>query len=213
MALSVTSAVHTEHARRLLSFTQDAALVGLYAVFAAVYVRDALDGHLVAAPFAVEQGVLVAIFLTRRRSFVTSTLTRDWIFATVGGFLPLALRPTNGSMETLQWAGFAIQISGLSLACLAFLYLGRSFGIVAANRGLKVDGPYRFVRHPIYLCHTITMSGFIAANFGWVNLTIVAAAMICQVMRMGAEERVLTHTDEYALYRARVRWRLVPGLY
>jgi protein-S-isoprenylcysteine O-methyltransferase Ste14 len=102
---------------------------------------------------------------------------------------------------------------GLVGTCTAFLYLGKSFGVVAANRGLKVSGPYRLVRHPIYLTHTVTAVGFVLANFTPINLGILVALTVCQVLRLKAEERILTETGEYAAYAARVRWRLVPGLF
>jgi protein-S-isoprenylcysteine O-methyltransferase Ste14 len=85
--------------------------------------------------------------------------------------------------------------------------------VVAANRGLKVGGPYRLVRHPIYFSHFITTTGFLSANFNLYNAAILALFAVCQIMRIEAEERVLTDTADYSAYKARVRWRLIPGLY
>jgi protein-S-isoprenylcysteine O-methyltransferase Ste14 len=42
-------------------------------------------------------------------------------------------------------------LSGLLSQISAKLVLWRSFGIVAAVREVKVAGPYRVVRHPMYL--------------------------------------------------------------
>jgi protein-S-isoprenylcysteine O-methyltransferase Ste14 len=78
---------------------------------------------------------------------------------------------------------------------------------------LKTAGPYRFVRHPIYLGHNITLAGFLLANFWWWNALVFATVLIFQVLRIQAEERVLRATSDYQSYAARVRWRLVPGLY
>ena len=44
------------------------------------------------------------------------------------------------------------------------LSLGRSFGLIPANRGVVSTGVYRFVRHPIYLGYLITHVGFVVAN-------------------------------------------------
>src|SRR5690606_32669038 len=103
--------------------------------------------------------------------------------------------------------------AGLGLTCYAMLTLGRSFGVVAANRGLKINGPYRLVRHPIYLAHTITLMGFVVANFTPLNLAIALVTTALQILRIRAEERVLSATGDYDSYRGRVRWRLLPGVF
>ncbi|HEX6029788.1 MAG TPA: isoprenylcysteine carboxylmethyltransferase family protein [Tepidiformaceae bacterium] len=212
MAQATLSATTTSPWRRRLSMVQDALLVVVSALFFYAHARNAIDGRLTSVGFAVEQGLLVVMFLTRRRSFATSTRPFDWVVA-AGGWLPLLMRPADSPTTWAALMGSSLQILGLVGTCTAFLYLGKSFGVVAANRGLKVSGPYRFVRHPIYLTHTITAMGFVLANFTPINLGILVALTACQVLRLKAEERILTETDEYAAYAARVRWRLVPGLF
>ena len=56
------------------------------------------------------------------------------------------------------------------------LALGRSFGIVAANRGVVSSGPYRLVRHPIYLGYLVTHAGFLLSNMSARNVLVYAAA-------------------------------------
>jgi protein-S-isoprenylcysteine O-methyltransferase Ste14 len=153
------------------------------------------------------------MFLTRRRSQATSTRVSDWVVATLGGWLILAAQPVGTAHPSMEVAGTAVQFVGLSFTVIGFLALGRSFGVVAANRGLTVRGPYRVVRHPIYLSHAITMSGFLIANPAPVNFAIAAVVVTCQLLRINAEERILSDTSDYAEYRTRVRWRLVPHVY
>jgi protein-S-isoprenylcysteine O-methyltransferase Ste14 len=193
--------------------TQDAALVVVSAIFFYVQGSYALRTHNPSnAFFAAEQGLLVWMFLTRRRSHATSQRPVDWVVATLGGWLPLVMRPhsTGGLVE---WWGTGIQMMGLLCVIVSFSTLGRSFGVVAANRGLKVGGPYRFVRHPIYFSHSITILGFVIANLWWFNISVFIAVTLFQVLRIAAEERILTETSEYASYKERVRWRLLPGIY
>ena len=57
------------------------------------------------------------------------------------------------------------------------------------------------------------MVGFLVANPSVLNAALLVLTTACQLMRIRAEERILTETADYAEYRARVRWRLVPGLY
>jgi protein-S-isoprenylcysteine O-methyltransferase Ste14 len=199
--------------KRRVSLAQDAALVVISALFFYAHGRSALEGHSAASAFfAIEQGLLIGIFLTRRRPIYTSPRVCDWVVATIGGWFALASRP-HPSGGLLEGYGIALQVVGLTWVIVSFVTLGRSFGVVAANRGLKTAGPYRFVRHPIYLGHNITLAGFLIANFWWWNALVFATVLIFQVLRIQAEERVLRATSDYQSYAARVRWRLVPGLY
>jgi len=211
-AISNASTSRPARARRL-SMVQDAALVCISAVFFYAHGVHAYQSHNPSNVFfALEQGLLVFMFLTRRRSQATSQRPWDWVVATLGGWLPLAMRP-HESGGLLELYGTGIQIVGLTCVIVSFLTLGKSFGVVAANRGLKVGGPYRFVRHPIYFSHSITLLGFVIANLWWYNIALIVAITAFQVFRIAAEERVLTETGDYAAYKARVRWRLLPGLY
>lgn len=197
---------------RLVSLVQDALLVTLSLLAAYAHGTAVLtEGRYSSLPFAAEQSLLVGLFLSRRRSRVTSSNPWDWVVA-AGGWLPLLMRPAQGP-DALALSGTAIQVAGLCLTVVAMGYLGRSFGVVAANRGLKRNGAYRIVRHPIYLGHTITKSGFVLANPSGLNIVLAAAITFFHLLRIRAEERLLTETDEYAEYAARVRWRLIPGLY
>src|SRR5690606_31112435 len=135
-----------------------------------------------------------------------------WLVAG-GGWLPLLMRPVSNSSGIEATVGSGMQAVGLGLTVVGFVYLGRSFGVVAADRGLKVGGPYRVVRHPIYAAHLFTLVGFLIANPSEWNIALGAIVTVCQLLRLRAEERVLTETGDYDGYRARVRWRLVPFIY
>ncbi|MCX7618272.1 methyltransferase [Tepidiforma sp.] len=199
--------------KRRVSMAQDAALVVVSALFFYAHGRSALEGHSAASAFfAIEQALLIGIFLTRRRPIYTSTRVYDWAIATIGGWFALASRPMP-SGGLLEAYGIGLQVVGLTWVIVSFATLGRSFGVVAANRGLKTYGPYRLVRHPIYLGHNITLAGFLLANLWWWNGFVFATVVVFQVLRVQAEERVLRATADYESYASRVRWRLVPGLY
>ncbi len=198
---------------RMLSLIQDASLVLISGLFFYVHFAHFMEsGGFASVFFAIEQALLVGMFLTRRRSEFTSSRPMDWVVATLGGWLPLVMRPheSGGGIETL---GAIVQVVGLSLVVISFSTLGRSFGVVAANRGLKVGGPYQIVRHPIYFAHAVTMTGFVLANLWWFNIAVLLTFSAFQVLRIIAEERVLIATSSYAAYKERVRYRLIPGLY
>jgi protein-S-isoprenylcysteine O-methyltransferase Ste14 len=73
-------------------------------------------------------------------------------------------------------------------------------------------GPYRFVRHPVYLGEFGAVAGFLTGAPTFWNLACAAVFAASQRVRMGLEERALEREfPEYAAYAA-VTPRLVPRL-
>jgi len=99
----------------------------------------------------------------------------------------------------------------LSLASL--LTLGRWFGVRPALRGLATAGPYRLVRHPMYLAYLIADIGYNLQEWNSGTALLVMAGWISLLYRIRAEERVLSGHAEWPGYAARVRYRLLPGLW
>ncbi len=99
----------------------------------------------------------------------------------------------------------------LSLASL--LTLGRLFGVRPALRGLATTGPYRFVRHPMYLSYIVSDIGYNLQewNSGTVLLTLAGWASL--IYRIHAEERVLSPHPGWSQYETSIRYRLIPGLW
>jgi protein-S-isoprenylcysteine O-methyltransferase Ste14 len=102
---------------------------------------------------------------------------------------------------------------GLLVQLHAKLTLGRSIGCIPANRGLKLAGPYRFVRHPMYAGYLLSHLAFLAMNPTAWNLAVYALCYGVQVPRLMAEERLLGGDPRYREYQAAVRYRLIPGLF
>jgi protein-S-isoprenylcysteine O-methyltransferase Ste14 len=102
---------------------------------------------------------------------------------------------------------------GLGLVVVGKMALGRSFGLVPANRGVVVRGPYTIVRHPIYTGYLIThVAFFIADPIPW-NAVVILIADTALILRALMEERVLSADVEYQGYCRRVGWHLVPGVF
>jgi protein-S-isoprenylcysteine O-methyltransferase Ste14 len=106
-----------------------------------------------------------------------------------------------------------VSATGLILVVAAKVTLGRSFGLIPANRGVVVEGPYKAMRHPIYAGYLVTHAAFLLGHPTLWNVSIVLVADVALVVRALLEERVLTQDPRYRRYCTAVNWHLVPGLF
>ena len=126
----------------------------------------------------------------------------------------LLLTPQGTTRLAAESVGACLQAASMAWQFTAKLFLGRSFGLLPAQRGLVVAGPYRIVRHPIYFGYLIGHVGFLLANWSWRNAAVLGVLYAAQVVRIAREESILASTDAaYGRYRCRVRWRLLPFVY
>jgi protein-S-isoprenylcysteine O-methyltransferase Ste14 len=91
----------------------------------------------------------------------------------------------------LLWVGLAAQGVGNVLAIAGICDLGRSFGIVAAHRGIKTCGLYRYLRHPIYAAYLLAFGGFVLVHPSVFNSVVLLVWAIIQIARIHTEERML----------------------
>jgi protein-S-isoprenylcysteine O-methyltransferase Ste14 len=99
----------------------------------------------------------------------------------------------------------------LSLASL--LSLGRRFGVFPALRGLVTRGPYRLVRHPMYLAYVIADLGYNFQEWNFGTALMVMAGWASLIYRIQAEDRILSQDAQWSAYAASVRYRLLPGIW
>jgi len=151
------------------------------------------------------------LFLVRRSPERLSMRALAWIAAPVGSFAMLLARPHDGGLRELPCE--LLQLLGVLLALASLATLGRSFGLVAADRGLKTRGPYRLVRHPAYAGYLVAYIGYVLENPSPANLALLLLSSAFQLIRIREEEAVLDGDAAYHRYRRSVPYRLVPRLY
>ena len=110
-------------------------------------------------------------------------------------------------MKDAQTLPTLVQGAGLIGWAISLLALGRSFGVVPADRGLVRRGPYRFVRHPVYAFEALFFVGYAIAVPTPRTFAVLAVWAALQVVRMVREERII---EGYQEYRKVVRWRIMP---
>jgi len=159
--------------------------------------------------------VVVGAYVLRRQPIVVSRSAFAWIAAGLGAFGLVLARPhylpVGGDDYEILY--MSLQLGSALLAIASVLTLGRSFGVVAANRGIKTRGPYRIVRHPIYASYLVGMVGYALENPSFRNLILFSTVIGFQVARIRSEEQCLLDDPEYRSYKRRVRYRLVPFVY
>jgi protein-S-isoprenylcysteine O-methyltransferase Ste14 len=159
----------------------------------------------------VSEGVIVFFLIIRRPTSDISLRWTDWAVAAGGTIAPLLV--VKGGAPISIAVGAFLLLFGLVTQLGAKLSLRRSFGLVAANRGVKTGGAYRYVRHPMYLGYMISHVGFLLLSPAWWNVLVYAAAWTCLILRVAVEERLLMRDAAYRAFAERVRRRLIPGLY
>jgi protein-S-isoprenylcysteine O-methyltransferase Ste14 len=156
--------------------------------------------------------LLVVLFIVRRAPKTSSQVPLDWL-VTIGAFAVLAARPISGDPTLVSWVGEGVQFIGLAGAVWSLLALGRSFGIVPANRGLRTGGPYGLVRHPLYAFYFVSWIGYVLENPAARNILVFSAAVVFQLLRMHREELFLGRDTAYQAYCSAVRYRVLPRVY
>lgn len=122
----------------------------------------------------------------------------------------LVASPNHASAPAVVLVGDVIAVCGCLCVLIAVLALGRCFGILPEARGLVTRGPYRLVRHPVYLGEITALAGLALAAPVLRNVVIFAVFLGAQLVRMRFEERALMEAfPHYAAYAARTN-RLLP---
>lgn len=168
-------------------------------------------------PFAplvlIAETSVVLFVLIRRPTAAISLEPGDWLLAATATAAPLLIQPGIDLFPRLAPLGLTLVLLGNCFQVWAKLFLRRSFGIAPANRGIKRDGPYRFVRHPMYAGYLAVHVGIMVLMPSALNLVIYTIGWWAQLLRLRAEERLLTQDPAYRAYADAVHWRLVPGLF
>ena len=153
----------------------------------------------------VHNAVLAALY-ARRKPPVKYDLLGLWL-----GLLAAVLPMTIISSVEMS---LPLVITGILGYCLVFwslISLGNRFGIAPADRGLVVCGPYRIVRHPMYLGELVLRAALVAASIQVLPAAgLLIALAVIQILRAVREEQIISGYNAYA---SQVPYRLVPGVW
>ena len=187
-----------------LPLAVDAALITLFACHHSLFARDGVKTWLARhVPAALLRSVYVWI-----ASLLLILVCVAW--QPIGGTFYGATGPAAFALATVQLSG--LLITARSVARIDPLELA---GIRPAThaQGLQVTGPYRMVRHPLYLGWVLMVFG--AARMTGDRLAFAAITTLYLAIAIPWEERSLRASfgDAYARYQRDVKWRMIPFIY
>jgi protein-S-isoprenylcysteine O-methyltransferase Ste14 len=134
------------------------------------------------------------------------------LMACVGTYLPWSI-PLFGHprhSEVLNLSSAACLLVGGVLMIVTLARLGRSFSLVPQARRVVTAGPYRWIKHPLYLSEEIAILGTALQHLSLLVVLMLMAHVAIQIRRILYEEELLRRTfPEYAHYECS-RWRLIP---
>jgi protein-S-isoprenylcysteine O-methyltransferase Ste14 len=188
-------------------------IVVLFSFMAFRIGRDFLNtGRLTGLLLLASEALVVVLTVFRRASSEVDRSLRARILTTLSLMGPVLIMPAAAGFVP-ELATVTTSACGLLIVIGGKLSLGRSFGVMPANRGVVSSGLYRLVRHPIYLGYLVTHVGFLAANPTIWNLLTLVGADVALLIRAVCEEQTLAHDVAYREYQQRTRWRVIPGVF
>ena len=190
----------------------------------------AVDGILFSL-FALHHSILartrVKVGLTRILPPALERSTYVWLASLLFLVVCVGWRPVGGLplfevSPPLAWLLEAVQFGGvlLTLASIRRFDLFEFVGVrqvlparASPGYALSNQGPYGLVRHPIYLGWMLMVwaTPFLTPDRFW--FAVLSTAYL--IVAIPIEERglVAQFGADYAAYRRRVRWRVLPGIY
>jgi protein-S-isoprenylcysteine O-methyltransferase Ste14 len=188
------------------------------AAVAAVWLRDGIlayrryrdYGEVASLLLCAMNALLVLFYLSRRRSHDVEARFKVVVLATLGTWGSLLYEAGEPLVPALDRPCLVVMSVMLVVSLGGYLSLGRSWGIIPANRGVRTGGFYRVVRHPIYASYIVFDAVYALDQASWRNAAVALMIALVLYSRACYEEELLRRDPEYAAYASRTRYMLFP---
>jgi protein-S-isoprenylcysteine O-methyltransferase Ste14 len=167
-------------------------------------------------PLWVTETLIYAVFLIsyaiRIDPVERSRGLKEIIIPLIGGVLPFALllSPPSSLIDghsLIIYLIFYWMTAAMALTIWGVWTLRYSFSITVEARALIITGPYRWVRHPVYLGEILTALAVTIWRLSILNVVIFTLFVITQLLRAKWEEDKLSRIfAAYNIYAAHVKW-------
>lgn len=186
-------------------------LILWYGNFAYIFLNAFIQTHHINHLLYLFYEVMIVLFLLiRRLPKEVSFSPYDWFVALAGTLGSTLLRPVEVGLLPAMPFLVVFQVAGIIISGIGLLSLAKSYGTVPANRGIKTNGLYRYIRHPLYSGYFFALTSFVLQNASLYNFAILVVFLSFQVLRIFAEEKLLKQDPEYVAYTEKTRWRIIP---
>jgi protein-S-isoprenylcysteine O-methyltransferase Ste14 len=159
--------------------------------------------------------ILAATVIIRRPPIGKARGAEPRISALIGTFLitAIVLFPRRELSLPISVASTFLTFAGEGFAVVALIQLRRAFSIMPEARELVTAGPYRLVRHPLYLAEGIATIGSVVQFLSAWTAMLLVVQIAFQLRRIWNEEALLAEVfPQYAAYKERTA-RIVPRIY
>jgi protein-S-isoprenylcysteine O-methyltransferase Ste14 len=162
-----------------------------------------------------ERGRSVGSGLSLRRWPAVLLITTGFLAAGIILWEPLPFRLVAPLQFAITLVGFIIYIPTICLYLWGMVTLGRFFGVsttkgadLYSGHQLVKKGPYRFIRHPMYLAVMLAAMGAFMVFLTWAMVIFLPMSSIV-IRRASQEEELLAHEfgEEWQSYARQVpKW-------
>jgi protein-S-isoprenylcysteine O-methyltransferase Ste14 len=155
--------------------------------------------------------LLTVLIITRPPAKAHAAGLLPRIAAFVGSYMPWTITFFGKTDEALpNLLSTACVLVGIIMMLVTIRHLGKSFSLVPQARSVVQTGPYRWIKHPLYLAEEIVVLGVVLQYLTPLTVTLLILHIGVQICRILYEEDLLRRSlPEYSSYEAS-RCRLIP---
>jgi protein-S-isoprenylcysteine O-methyltransferase Ste14 len=160
---------------------------------------------------AIFYTLLTVLIMTRPPARAQAAGLLPRIAAFVGSYMPWTITFFGQTDQALpNLLATACVLIGMIMMLVTIRHLGRAFSLVPQARSVVQTGPYRWIKHPLYLSEEFVILGVVLQHLSPVTVIVLVLHIGVQVCRILYEEDLLRRNlPEYSSYEAS-RWRLIP---
>ena len=169
-------------------------------------------GTLLAVAFYV---LVIWCYLRRGPARATTRSVTARAAAVVATWIPFVIPWLHGAPPGAVWQGVSdvLLLAGTAWAVWSLRSLGRNLSVIAQARDVADRGPYRWIRHPLYVGEIVSSLGLAIAAHSLAAIAVWLGICALQVYRAVREEQLLlTVLPGYGAYRIRTA-ALLPGIF
>jgi protein-S-isoprenylcysteine O-methyltransferase Ste14 len=159
--------------------------------------------------------VIIWCYLRRRPAKATSGSVTAHVAAVTATWLPFVLPLLHGTPPgtVREAAADVLLVVGTTWSVWSLRVLGRNLSVLAQARDVVDQGPYRWVRHPLYAGEIVSTLGVAIAMNNLAGVAVWLVFCCLQAYRALREEQVLLQAlPAYRGYRNRTA-ALLPGVF